>query len=77
MQDICANWIKNTGGSEDTLINSVISKAFVGLEHCNFDVQCVSRESRAGQSITSIEFSNTASNVLILVIFVKRNSLNI
>ena len=45
MQDICVDWIKNTGGSEDMLINSVISKAFVGLKHCNFDVQGVSRDS--------------------------------
>ena len=77
MQDICVDWIKNPGGSEDTLINSVISKAFVRLKHCNFDVQGVNRESRAGQSITSIEFSNAASNVLILAIFVKGSSLNI
>ena len=57
---------------EDFVAISVISKAFVGLKHCNLDVQGVSNDSTGGQSIISIEFSNAASNVLILTIFVTK-----
>ena len=53
---------------EDFLTISVISKAFVGLKHSNFDVQGVSNDTTGGQSITSIEFSSAGSNDLINVV---------
>ena len=57
---------------EDLVTISVISKAFVALKHSNLDLQGVSNDSTGGQNITSIEFSNSASNALILAIFVTK-----